>query len=112
MQLITALSFCLAAATTAVAAPSYDASTQDDGGVIVALFTDANDRDSRADFTIGKWNFEGFAEWPIHVISQEGGKAKCHYTGATTGGVFTIMGNGKVKVSPPQHIKDVNCVEL
>ncbi|KAJ1324468.1 hypothetical protein MN608_10533 [Microdochium nivale] len=109
MQLINALFLCLT--TIAAAAPSYDASAHDDSGIIVALFTDANDRDSRADFTVGKWSFEGFAEWPIHVIKQDGPKVECHYTGATTG-VFTIMGSGKVKVTPPQHIKDVNCVNL
>lgn len=64
MQLINALFLYLA--TIAAAAPSYDASAHDDSGIIVALFTDANDRDSRADFTVGKWSFEG-CESPFHL---------------------------------------------
>lgn len=36
------------------------------------------------------------ATYPIHVITQEGHKAMCTYTGAVTG-AFKIMGNG---VSP------------
>lgn len=33
------------------------------------------------------------AAYPIHAISQEGHKAVCTYTGATSG-AFKIMGNG------------------
>ncbi|KAH7021439.1 uncharacterized protein B0I36DRAFT_393846 [Microdochium trichocladiopsis] len=65
----------------------------DDSGIVTALFKDANDQESRAEFKIGRWAFSGFAPYPIHVITQEGHKAVCTYTGQTTGS-FKIMGNG------------------
>ncbi|KXJ87140.1 hypothetical protein Micbo1qcDRAFT_208533 [Microdochium bolleyi] len=121
MQLLPAalrLSLLALAATLAPglaeARPKYDASAKDDyddSAIITALFRDANDMESRAEFRVGKWAFSGFAAFPIHVISQEGHKAMCTYTGATTG-AFKIMGTGKVKVTPPQSIKDVDCYEL
>jgi len=97
-------------------APKYDASVRDssyshDSGIVTALFRDINDAESRAEFKIGKWAFAGFAAYPIQAISQDGHKAVCTYTGATSG-AFKIMGAGKVKVSPPQTIKDVDCYEL
>ncbi|KAH7018427.1 uncharacterized protein B0I36DRAFT_395202 [Microdochium trichocladiopsis] len=105
--------FFLCVAATAVASPDPATDVEDVGdGIVVALFTDANNRDSRADFTVGKWDFAGFAEWPIHEIKQKGPKGvECRYTGSKSG-TYTVRGTGKAKVSPPQHIKNVNCHNL
>jgi len=111
MQFSSTLLLCVTATAYAAAEPRAQGKAKDDG-IVVALFTDANSRDSRADFTVGKWDFEGFAEWPIHEVKQKSSESvECRYSGAKSG-VYTIRGTGKAIVSPPQHIKNVHCSNL
>ena len=58
MQFSSTLLLCVTATAYAAAEPRAQGKAKDDG-IVVALFTDANSRDSRADFTVGKWDFEG-----------------------------------------------------
>lgn len=59
MQFFSTLLLCVVATTAyAVVEPRAHGKGKDDG-IVVALFTDANSRDSRADFAVGKWDFEG-----------------------------------------------------
>ncbi|KAJ1323993.1 hypothetical protein MN608_10052 [Microdochium nivale] len=100
---------CTLCATGAVLAGKPPVVPVDDTpSIITALFTDGNGRDSRADFTPGNWEFDGFAEWPIHRIKQQGSPAQCTYKGAKSG-QFQIFGSGSVEISPPQSIADVHC---
>lgn len=65
MQLLpAALRLALLALVAGVvdARPKYDASAKDeyeDNAIITALFRDANDQESRAEFRVGKWAFAG-----------------------------------------------------
>ena len=122
-----ALSYFLAAlcgAGVALGANPPTVPVEDAPGIISALFTDGNGRDSRADFTAGNWEFDGcknsfsvcnlanqtfqtdglistnqcdidntVAEWPIHLIKQNGVPAQCTYKGSESG-TFKIQGSG------------------
>ena len=101
---VTAL--CLAGAVLGEKPPVVP--VEDAPSIITALFTDGNGRDSRADFTAGNWEFDGFAEWPIHRIKQQGAPAQCTYRGSKSGS-FQIFGSGSVEITPPQSIADVHC---
>jgi len=106
-----ALSYFLAAlcgAGVALGANPPTVPVEDAPGIISALFTDGNGRDSRADFTAGNWEFDGFAEWPIHLIKQNGVPAQCTYKGSESG-TFKIKGSGSVEIVPPQSIAAVHC---
>ncbi|KAH7017980.1 uncharacterized protein B0I36DRAFT_354305 [Microdochium trichocladiopsis] len=120
----------LCAAGAVFAKESHDVPVEEAPSIITALFTDGNNRDSRADFTPGKWEFDGcaanpippssafsaatslmdtdqcnvagaVAPWPIHRIKQHGIPAQCTYRGSE-GGSFQIFGSG-LRHQPPVH---------